>query len=125
MKEVLRGEGKKDDRNHDEQGVEPHEGSPVGGSIRGSYYYRLKRARGDRGKLREPSMPAAVEEVALRKPVYGSRALAAVLSKGPGKPVNRKLVPHAFRVVGWTLLRMTKKQLTGPTHEKPKPTGID
>jgi putative transposase len=95
------------------------------GASRGSYYYRLKRVRGDRGKLREPSMLAAVKEVALRKPVYGSRMLAAVLSKELARPVNRKLVQHAFRVMGWTMPQLTKKQLIGATHEKPKPTGIN
>lgn len=95
------------------------------GASRGSYYYRLKHVRGDRGKLREPSMLAAVKEIALRKPVYGSRMLAAVLSKELARPVNRKLVQHAFRVMRWTMPQLTKKQLIGATHEKPKPTGIN
>jgi hypothetical protein len=84
------------------------------GASRGSYY-RMKHVRGDRGKLREPSMLAAVKEVALRKPVYGSRMLAAVLSKELARPVNRKLVQHAFRVMGWTMPQLTKKQLIGAT----------
>jgi hypothetical protein len=57
--------------------------------------------------------------------MYGSRMLAAVLSKELGGPVNRKLVQHAFRVIGWTFPQMTKKQLIGATHEKPKPTAIN
>jgi hypothetical protein len=36
--------------------------------------------------------------------------------------VNRKLVQHAFHVMGWTMPQMTKKRLIGATHEKPKPT---
>jgi putative transposase len=95
------------------------------GASRGSYYYRAKRTRSDRGKMRDPSMLPAVKEVALRKPVYGSRMLAAVLSREMGRPVNRKLVQHAFRILGWTMPQMTKKQLIGATHVKPKPTGIN
>ena len=96
------------------------------GASRGSFYYRLKHdRRSDRGKLRDPSILASVREIALRKPVYGSRMMAAVLSKELGRPVNRKLVQHAFRVMGWTLPQMTKKQLIGATHEKPRPTAIN
>lgn len=95
------------------------------GASRGSYYYRPKHTRNDRGRLRDPSMLATIKELALRKPVYGSRMMAARLSKELDRPVNRKLVQHAFRVMGWTIPQMTKKQLIGATHEKPKPTAID
>ena len=67
----------------------------------------------------------AVRELALRKPAYGSRMLAARLSKGLDRPVYPKLVQHAFRMMGWTIPQMTKKQLIGATHEKPKPTAIN
>jgi len=52
------------------------------GVSRGSYYYRPKRGggRSDKGKLRDASILPIVREGALRKPVYGSRMLAAVLS---------------------------------------------
>lgn len=95
------------------------------GSSQGVWYYRPKSARSDRGKLRDPSVLPAIKELALRKPVYGSRMLAARLSKELARPVNRKLVQHAFRIMGWTMPQMTKKQLIGATHEKPKPTGIN
>lgn len=95
------------------------------GASRGSFYYRLKNDRSDRGELRDPSILPSIKGIALRKPVYGSRMLAAVLSKELGRPVNRKLVQHAFHVMGWTTPQMTKKQLIGATHEKPKPTGIN
>jgi len=42
-----------------------------------------------------------------------------------GRPVSRKLVQHAFRILAWKVPQMTKKQLVGATHEKPKPTGIN
>jgi hypothetical protein len=51
--------------------------------------------------------------------------LAARLSKELGRPVSRKLVQHAFRIMGWTIPQMTKKQLIGAMHEKPKPTAIN
>jgi hypothetical protein len=82
------------------------------GASRGSYYYRTKRtSRSDKGKLRDPSILRAIKELALRKPVYGSRMIAAKLSKELGRPVNRKRVQHAFNIMGWTTPQMTKKQL--------------
>lgn len=97
------------------------------GSSQGAWYYRPNSAtrRSDSGELRDPSVLPTIRELALKKPMYGSRMLAAVLSKELGRPVNRKLVHHAFRVMGWTFPQMTKKQLIGATHEKPKPTAIN
>ena len=51
--------------------------------------------------------------------------IAAMLSRELKRPVSMKLVQHAFHVMGWTMPQMTKKQLIGATHEKPKPTGIN
>ena len=95
------------------------------GSSQGAYYYRPVAKRSDSGRLRDPSVITTIRELALRKPMYGSRMLTAVLSKELGRPVNRKLVQHAFRVMGWTFPQMTKKQLIGATHEKPKPAAIN
>jgi len=95
------------------------------GASRGSYYYRPTKTRSDSGRLRDSSMLAAIRGLALRKPVYGSRMMAARLSKELHRPVNRKLVQHAFRIMGWTIPQMTKKQLIGATHEKPKPVSIN
>jgi transposase InsO family protein len=93
------------------------------GSSQGAWYYRSgSGTRSDSGELRDPSILPAIREFTLKKPVYGSRMLAARLSKELGRPVNRKLVQHAFRIMGCTMPQMTKKKLIGATHEKPKPT---
>jgi hypothetical protein len=43
------------------------------GSSQGAYYYRARRSpRSDRGRLRDPSMTAAIKELELRKPMYGT-----------------------------------------------------
>jgi hypothetical protein len=79
------------------------------GSSQGGWYYRPNSAmrRSDSGELRDPSILSTIREFALKKPMYGSRMLEAVLSKKLGRPVNRKLVQHAFRVMGWTFPQMT------------------
>jgi len=98
----------------------------VGSSQGAYYYYRPKRATEDEGKLRDPSILQAIKELALRKPMYGTRMTAALLSKELGRPVSRKLVQHAFRILGWTTPQMTKTEVLRAVSDKiPKPTGIN
>lgn len=95
------------------------------GASRGAYYYRPKRTRSDKGKLRDSRMLEAVRELALKRPVWGTRMMAAYLSKDLHRPVNRKLVQHAFHVMGWTMPQMTKKEILRAKHRVEKPTGIN
>jgi len=95
------------------------------GSSQGAYYYR-PRERVAGGGVRDPSILPAVKGLALRKPMYGSRMAAALLSRELGRPVSRKLVQHAFRVLGWTTPQMTKNEVLKAVSDKvPKPTGIN
>jgi putative transposase len=101
------------------------------GSSQGSYYYRPKKARAvdvekRKERMRDPSILSTVKELALRKPMYGSRMMAALLSRELGRPVNRKRVQHAFRVLGWTTPQMTKNQVLRAVSDKiPRPTSIN
>ena len=95
------------------------------GSSQGAYYYKPRLNRCDKGKLRDPSMLEAVRDLALKRPVWGTRMMAAYLSKTLHRPVNRKLVQHAFQVMGWTMPQMTKKQILSAKHRLEKPTGIN
>jgi putative transposase len=96
------------------------------GSSQGAYYYRTTTTRNDRGKLRDPSILSAIRDLALRKPMYGTRMTAAMLSRELGRPVSRKLVQHAFRIMGWTTPQMTKDQVLRAVSDKiPKPASIN
>ncbi len=95
------------------------------GSSQGSYYYKLKLVRQDKGKLRDPAILSTIRELALKKPIYGTRMMAAYLSKEIGRAVNRKLVQHAFRIMGWSMPQMTKKEILQAKDRVEKPTGIN
>jgi transposase InsO family protein len=95
------------------------------GSSQGSYYHKPRLDRRDKGDLRDPSMLDTVRELALMRPVWGTRMIAAYLSKDIHRPVSRKLVQHAFHVMGWTMPQMTKKQILRAKHRVEKPTGIN
>ena len=94
------------------QGLSLRKALAAVGSSQGSYYYKPNLVREDKGKLRNPQMLQEIRELALKKPTYGTRMMAAYLSKEiGGKPVNRKLVQHAFRIMEWNMPQMTKKQI--------------
>ena len=96
------------------------------GSSQGAYYHRPKEGaarRSDAGSLRDPSVLAAIRDLALRKPMYGSRMMVALLSRELGRPVSRKLVQHAFRVLGWTTPQDDEKR--GPEGRERQDTQAD
>jgi putative transposase len=95
------------------------------GMSRGSYYYQPKSERSGREKFRDPTVLERIRGMALMKPMYGTRMMAARLSRELGRPVNRKLVQHAFRVMGWTMPRMTKRQMLGAKDRATRPTEIN
>lgn len=96
------------------------------GSSQGAYYYRHRRTRQDKGALRDPSVLSTIREHALKKPMYGTRMMAAHLSKELGRPINRKLVQHAYRVMGWITPQLTRREVLKAVSDKiPKPTAIN
>jgi len=52
-----------------------------------------------------------VEELALQRPFYGTRRMAAQLSRELHAPVNRKRVQKVFRTLNWVEPAKTKSQI--------------
>jgi hypothetical protein len=75
---------------------------------RGSFYYQPVSMRKDSGVLRDPQILETIRGLALERPTYGTRMMAALLSKKLGRPVNRKQVQHAYHILGWNTPQMTK-----------------
>lgn len=107
------------------QGLSLRKALTAVGSSQGSYYYKHKFAREDKGKLRDQAILSTIRELALKKPVYGTRMMAALLSKDIGRPVNRKLVQHAYEIMGWNMPQMTKKEILRAKDRVEKPTRIN
>jgi hypothetical protein len=52
--------------------------------------------------------------------------MAAILSKELKRPVNRKQVQHAYRILGWIMPQMRKNDVLKAVSDKiPKPTEIN
>jgi len=63
------------------------------------------------------------KQLSLQRPLYGTRRMAAQLSKDLGVRVNRKRIQRIFRQLGWTKPSMRKKQLLRAAVEsRPSPT---
>jgi putative transposase len=93
------------------------------GSSQGNYYYKPREKA---SRLDDPSVLEHVRQLVLQRPLYGSRRIAAMLSRQLGRRINRKQVQHAFRLMGWTTPQTTKKELIRSTRKRPpKPTGIN
>ena len=107
------------------QGLSLRKALAAVGSSQGSYYYKHKFVRDDKGKLRDQDILSTIRELALKKPIYGTRMMAALLSKEIGRPVNRKLVQHAHEIMGWNMPSMTKKEILRAKDRVEKPSGIN
>ncbi len=72
-----------------------------------SYYYRpvIRTFEPD------PTIIQKVEELALQRPFYGTRRMAAQLSRELRTPVNRKRVQKIFRTLNWIEPSKTKSQV--------------
>lgn len=94
---------------------------------RGSFYYTpISERRRDSGILRDKEILSTIRELALERPTYGTRMMAALLSKKLGRSINRKQVQHAFRILGWNTPQMTKSEVLKASSDKiPDPTEIN
>jgi len=84
-----------------------------------SYYYQTRK----RAIPPDPYILAMVREEALKRPLYGTRRMAATLARSLGRPINRKRIQRIYRILGWIQPQKTKKQFIRIAYDKrPKPT---
>lgn len=64
----------------------------------------------------------AVQRQASARPTYGTRRMAAALSRELGRPVNRKQIQRIYRKLGWIEPAKTKSDIIGAGRKLFKPT---
>ena len=65
-----------------------------------------------------------IRQVALRRPTYGTRRMAAQVSRETGVPTNRKKVQRIYRKIGWIEPQKSKKEIIRASRLKRfKPSG--
>ncbi len=90
------------------------------GCSRNAYYYNKKDKKEPRDtKLQshqhqldeQQAVPEKkIEEIILQRPSYGTRRMAAMLTRIMGKPINRKRVQRLYRKLNLTMIPSRKKR---------------
>ena len=102
-----------------DQGVSLRKALRVSRCSRRTYYYQTRK----RTIPPNPYILAKVREEALKRPLYGTRRMAATLTRQLGRPINRKRIQRIYRYRGWIQPQKTKKQLLRAAYDRrPKPT---
>jgi len=63
-----------------------------------------------------------VKELILERPSYGTRRVAAQLSRELGVPINRKRIQRVFRTLGYIEPSRTKNEIIRASDKTPKPS---
>jgi putative transposase len=87
------------------------------GCSRNAYYYNKKDKKEPRDtKLQGHQLDGAVlekniEEIILQRPSYGTRRMAAMLTRIMGKPINRKRVQRLYRKLNLAMSSRKKREI--------------
>jgi len=102
-----------------DQGLSLRKALRLSGCSHRSYYYQTRK----RTIPSDPIILAKVREEALKRPLYGTRRMAATLARELGRPINRKRIQRIYRILGWIEPQKSKKQLLRAAYDRrPKPT---
>jgi len=102
-----------------DEGLSLRKALRVSGCSRNGYYHQPKK----RHIPLDPYVVEKTKQVALRRQLYGTRRMAAQLSRELGVPINRKRVQRIYRQLGWTRPSMRKRELLRTiASSRPKPS---
>lgn len=83
------------------------------------YYYRQQEST-TRFVAPDPLIVRRVEQLILERPSYGTRRVAAQLSRELDVPINRKRIQKIFRELGYTEPAKTKSEIIRAKDRAPK-----
>jgi len=99
-----------------EAGVGLRDALKYSGSSWNLYYHQEK----PRLVISDPHIVRRVQELILERPSYGTRRVAAQLSRELETPINRKRVQKIFRELGYTEPAKTKREIIRARDKAPK-----
>ena len=71
------------------------------------YYYKRKK----RKAMVDPALLDMTQNIVMHRPSYGTRRMAAILSKQMGRPINRKQVKRIFYALNWLKPAQKKSEI--------------
>ena len=88
------------------------------GCSKNTYYYNNKeKCHGNHitaataAPLSSTMIEKEIQQISLQRPTYGSRRMAAMLTRILGRPINRKRVQRIFRKMGYITPSRRKKEI--------------
>ena len=69
----------------------------------------------------DPEVQEVVRKIAPERPTYGTRRMAAQVSRELGRPVNRKTIRRIFKILGWSEPARTKREIIRANKKPPRP----
>ena len=69
----------------------------------------------------DPQVQEMVQKIGPARPTYGTRRMAAQVSKELNRPVNRKAVWCIFRRLGWSEPLRTRREIIRANKNPPRP----
>ena len=91
------------------------------GMSRNMWYY-TKKVRSNTSQKIDPVISRAVWSIGASRPTYGTRRMAAALSRKLGKPINRKRIQRIYQKLGWITPAKTKKEIIKSSAKLSRPT---
>jgi putative transposase len=102
-----------------DQGLSLRKALRLSGCSRKAYYHHDKK----RSIPPNPYMVEKVKKIAIQRPLYGTRRMAATLRRELGRPINRKRIQRIYRQLGWIQPQKRKNDLLrGAVNSRPRPT---
>lgn len=69
----------------------------------------------------DPQVQEMIQRIGPARPTYGTRRMAAQVSRELNRPVNRKAIRRIFRRLGWTKPSRTKREIIRANKKLPRP----
>lgn len=70
----------------------------------------------------DPVVSKTVQDIGTARPTYGTRRMAAILSRKLGWSVNRKQVQRIYKKLGWIVPQKTKSDIIRSANKLLRPT---
>ena len=81
-----------------------------------AWYYTSK----PRDVSPDPEILDTVQKIAPARPTYGTRRMAAQISRELNRPVNRKAIRRIFKRLGWSKPSSTKQEIIRANKQPPR-----
>ena len=85
-------------------------------------WYYTKKARHNTTQKVDPVISRTVQSIGNERPTYGTRRMAAALSRKLGTPINRKRIQRIYQKLGWIVPRKTKNEIIRSSAKLLRPT---